>query len=222
MWHVCGHAIHYVMRFLIDFSSFSFVALCTIGWCLLQDPWHCLPVFLPFTKPPCKLAMPVSEWWAENVQKYSLTSSHISQPGHWLLDSAGVKPWPCWLKQCSQTRGYRWAKGKVQTKPSLVVNHSVKPVTQHTAKDIFCCFNPFLPGFKSNKQGKFYAQQILCKPRIVMWNMDKWWILRKWTGSPEQSKTKKETKIKTSSQLWLHLLSVMWLRIITCSTGIHL
>lgn len=52
--------------------------------------------------------------------------------------------------------------------------------------------NPFLLGIEINKQGKFCAQQILHKPRIVMWHTEKWQMLRKWTGLPEQSKKGKK------------------------------
>ncbi|RLV90263.1 hypothetical protein DV515_00014513 [Chloebia gouldiae] len=50
--------------------------------------------FLTFHNAPLH-AVNASEWRAENVPKCSLTGNHISQPGHWLLDSAGMKPWPC-------------------------------------------------------------------------------------------------------------------------------
>lgn len=206
MWHVFDHAIHCIMEFLIYFSSFSFVPLSTIGWCQLHDPWHCLPGFLPFTKSSCKLAMPVSG---------ELTMCRSTHRVLWAWPLAAGLRWDETLAMLIEAvlSGLWMGKGKGadQTLAGCQPLYQTCDIA-HTWRWLLL-LQP-IPARHWNKQ----SGQVLCTTDPVQ-AQNSYVTHRQMVNTleawPEQSKK------KSSSRLWFHLLPVTWLRIITCSTGIH-
>lgn len=211
--HVCGIyvATLSITRFLIYCSSFSFVPLCAIGWCLLHDPWHCLPNFLPFTKPSCKLAMPVSgELRMCRSTHLQVATSPRLATGCWtqlgwnlvMLIEAVLSDSGLWTGK---------GKGAGQT---LAGCQSICQTCDiaHTWRQLL--LPQLIPARHWNKQ----AGQVLCTtdPAQAQNSYVTHRQLRSELHYP--GKQKKGGKIKTS-QLWFHLLPVTWLRVITCSTG---
>lgn len=133
---------------------------------------------------------PPANWQCQWVVSWEcaevLTCNHISQAGHWLLDSAGMKPWPCWFEAVLSDSGLWMGKGADQT---LAGCQPLCPICDiaHTWRQLF--LPQPIPPRHWNKQ----AGQVLCTtdPAQAQNSYVTHRQVRKWTALPGQTKKKK-------------------------------